>query len=314
MRLRPLGKTSISVSELALGTWGLSGDGYGAVPDAEQDRVIERARALGVTTFETADCYAAGDMERRLGKLLPDDGKTVVITKIGTDRDASPPRKRFDVAYLREALERSRDRLDRRSLDVVLLHGPSAQALGRDDLAGALDEWREAGLFRAWGVSAGGTEVARAALNRGVQVLSLAYNLLHASDLLDLAAAVRQEQTGIIAHSVLAYGLLAGHWSSEKTFAPGDHRADRWTPDELRRRLRQLSAIRPAVSGTIGTLRAVALRYVLQNDLVGTAVIGPKNQIQLDQLVREAGKQPPYLPPERLNALQARLRDHGVNI
>src|SRR5690606_39054510 len=83
MRLRPLGKTSISVSELALGTWGLSGDGYGAVPDAEQDRVIERARALGVTTFETADCYAAGDMERRLGKLLPDDGKTVVITKIG---------------------------------------------------------------------------------------------------------------------------------------------------------------------------------------------------------------------------------------
>jgi hypothetical protein len=34
--------------------------------------------------------------------------------------------------------------------------------------------------------------------------------------------------------------------------------------------------------------------------------------VQLDQLVREAGKEPPYLPEEKLAALGARLRQVGV--
>ena len=75
MRRRPLGKTGLSVTELSLGTWGLSGDGYGPVAESEQDKVIDRARALGVNLFETADGYAGGAMERRLGER---DRKSVV--------------------------------------------------------------------------------------------------------------------------------------------------------------------------------------------------------------------------------------------
>ena len=70
MRKRPLGSTGISVSELGLGTWGLSGDGYTAVPEVEQDAVIDRALALGVTLFETADSYGKGAMEKKLGERL----------------------------------------------------------------------------------------------------------------------------------------------------------------------------------------------------------------------------------------------------
>jgi aryl-alcohol dehydrogenase-like predicted oxidoreductase len=44
------------------------------------------------------------------------------------------------------------------------------------------------------------------------------------------------------------------------------------------------------------TLRAAALRFVLANPVVSSAVIGPRNRIQLDQLVREAGHGPEYLP------------------
>ena len=65
MRQRLLGATSLDVTELALGTWGLSGDGYGPVSEAEQDKVIDRALAMGIRLFETADCYAEGRMERR---------------------------------------------------------------------------------------------------------------------------------------------------------------------------------------------------------------------------------------------------------
>jgi aryl-alcohol dehydrogenase-like predicted oxidoreductase len=83
MRRRRLGKTGLEIPELCLGTWGLSGDAYGAVEETEQDQVIERALALGVTAFETADAYAKGAMESRLGRLLEKHDEAVVITKVG---------------------------------------------------------------------------------------------------------------------------------------------------------------------------------------------------------------------------------------
>src|SRR4051794_1558713 len=121
MRQRTLGKSGLSVSELALGTWGLSGDGYGAVAEVDQDKVIERALALGVTLFETADSYAKGAMESRLGERLADMKTAQIVTKIGTDRTQRPTVKCFDSAYLRAAFERSCERLKRSTIDLVLL-------------------------------------------------------------------------------------------------------------------------------------------------------------------------------------------------
>lgn len=314
MRRRPLGKTGMSVTELALGTWGLSGDAHSPVPEAEQDRVIDRARAVGIALFETADSYAHGAMERRLGQRLADDGTARIVTKIGTDRAAAIPRKRFDAPYLKEALERCHERLGRKVLDVVLLHNPSREALERDETCGVLIDAVAEKTLRAWGVSAGNVEVARSAIAKGSQVLSLTYNVLHSRDLGDLTSDIEQKEVGVLAHSVLAYGLLCGHWSSERAFPEGDHRAERWTPDELRRRIRQLDALRPLVGGEVVSLRAAALRWVLMNPEVSSAVIGPRNSLQLDQLVREAGKGPPYLPDAKLTALTNRLRQVGVEV
>ena len=83
MRRRPLGNTGMKVTELCLGTWGLSGDGYGPVNEAEQDRVIDRARALGIRLFETADSYAHGAMERRLGERLGEDWQVLDGLQVG---------------------------------------------------------------------------------------------------------------------------------------------------------------------------------------------------------------------------------------
>jgi len=312
MRKRPLGKTGMTVTELALGTWGLSGDGYGPVPEAEQDRVIDRARALGITLFETADSYAHGGMERRLGQRLENDSVARIVTKVGTDRESAVPRKHFDRAYVEQSVLRSAERLRREVIDVVLLHNPSEDAVERGEATGTLKELVEKGRVRAWGVSAGSVEVARAAIEQGAGVISLSFNVVHAGDLLSLAFDIERTEVGVLAHSVLAFGLLCGHWSGEKIFPEGDHRADRWTSDELRRRLRQLDALRPAVGGQVLTLRSAALRYVLNNTNVSSAVLGPRSTLQLDQLVREAGKGPPYLEPTALTALKNRMRTLGV--
>ncbi len=314
MRRRPLGKTGLDVTELGLGTWGLSGDGYGPVPESEQDRVIDRARALGITLFETADSYAHGGMERKLGERLKDDKRARIVTKIGTDRDAIPPKKRFDPEYLRAAVERSGERLGRDAIDVVLLHNPSEVAMQKREATALLSELKQSGKVRAWGVSAGTLDVASAAIEQGAQVLSLAYNALNQRELEQLSDVIDEADVGLLAHSVLGYGLLCGHWAPSKSFSLGDHRAERWVGDDLRRRIRQLDAIRPLIGGDVLSLRGGALRFVLHNERISAALLGPRNTVQLDQLVREAGKGPPYLEDDKLTALENRLRDVGVEV
>ena len=311
MRRRRLGKTGIDVSELALGTWGLSGEAYAPVTEAEVDRVLDRALMLDINLFETADVYGGGEIERRLGKRLPAQ-KTRIVTKIGTDLRSMPPRKRFDPTYLREALVRSRDRLQRDVIDVVLLHNPTMFALGSGEPTDCLAELKSDGLIGAWGVSAGSSEVAQAAITRGAEVIELAYNVFVARDLHALAADLAEREVGILARSVLAHGLLAGHWSGDREFDPADHRCQRWTRDELRRRITQLDAMRPLLSSQVPTLRSVAVRFVLSNELVSSAVLGPRSTNQLQQLVREAGFTPPYLPDQALLGLSERLHRLGV--
>jgi aryl-alcohol dehydrogenase-like predicted oxidoreductase len=312
MRHRSLGKTGLVVSELALGTWGLSGDAYGPVPESEQDAVVERARALGIDLFETADSYALGEMERRLGRLLGPDPTARFVTKIGTDRRMRPPRKRFDAGYLREAFDESRRRLCRDVIDVVLLHNPSANALARGEATGVLEELRATGALVAWGVSAGSAEVADAAIVAGTQVLQVAHHALSSAVLGSVAERVVERGIGVLARSVLAHGLLCGQWPPSKTFGPEDHRSERWSSYDLGRRLRQLDALRPVLGESVPTLRAAALRFVLANESVSSVVLGPRRRLQLDQLVREAGREPPYLSAAQLNELQQRLREAGA--
>lgn len=311
MRTRPLGQTGIDVSELSLGTWGLSGDAYGAVMEAEVDRTIDRALACGITLFDTADVYGRGAMEKKLGERLPPEG-VYVVTKLGTDLDATPPLKRFTAGYLRDAFERSRERLKRSKGLIVLLHNPTMVAMSTAEPFDTMRELKENKLIEAWGVSVGSVEVARASIAQGAAVIELAYNIYIARDLHDLAADLSESGAGVLARSVLAHGLLAGHWSAEREFYPGDHRAERWTREELRKRLSQLDALRPLVTAPVSTLRAAALRFVLSNQLVTSAVLGPRSSAQLDQLVREAGTEPPYLRDTALAELSSRLRNMGL--
>jgi aryl-alcohol dehydrogenase-like predicted oxidoreductase len=299
------------VSELSLGTWGLSGDGYGPVSEAVQDEVLQRARAYGITLYETADVYGRGAMERRLGKLFGADPAVTIVTKVGTDLEGMPKRKRFDAAYLRAACERSAERLARSKVDVLLLHNPAEQTLAADETVGVLGELKNEGKIGTWGVSAGSAPVARAALARGVEVLELAYNAFATADLDSLA--LTPGKVAVLARSVLAHGLLCGQWSETKIFAAGDHRGERWTVEQLRGRLTQLSALSSVVGGDVATPRAVALRFVLQNPVVSSAVIGPRNRVQLDQLVREAGQGPEYLTSSSLQRLRDQLARVGAN-
>jgi aryl-alcohol dehydrogenase-like predicted oxidoreductase len=297
---------------MALGTWGLSGDGYGPVEEGEQERVVARALEMGISLVDTADAYGAGRMERLLGRALRDRGDVVVVTKGGTDRGTSPARKRFDAAYLRERLEGSLRRLMRDRVDVYLLHNPSTAAVEAGEAIDALVDLKREGKVGHWGISAGDVATGRAALRRGAEVIELPYSLVHATDLHRLAGEIMVSGAGVLARSTLSYGLLAGHWPPGKAFPEGDHRAERWTPPEVDRRIEQLSSVRFLVHGDVPTMRAAAVRFVLSNNIVSCAVLGPRNVEQLEDIVREVGMGPIYLSDEDLMRIPRVLQAVGI--
>lgn len=315
MRKRSFAALRVETTELSLGTWGLSGEGYGPVSDSEADAVIDRAAELGVNLFETCDAYGHGAMESRLGQRLAGvDAPTYVVTRVGTDRsDTSGPKKNFEPGYLRDAVQRSTERLRRDRVDVVLLHNPATATVERGEATEALAELQSDGKIGAWGVSAGSREVAVAAVEAGAQVLSVPYNLFYSHVLNVVAAEIAMRGVTVLAHSVLAYGLLTAYWGAERTFDEGDHRRDRWTPASLRKRVEQLDVVRNMVGGKVVTPRAAALRFVLSNSLVTSAVLGPRTTAQLVQLVREAGSGPPYLPDKTLSDLPSKLVAVGIH-
>jgi aryl-alcohol dehydrogenase-like predicted oxidoreductase len=312
VRFRSLGKTGLRVSEMSLGTWGLSGDAYGPVDEASQEGVLRRALEMGMSTVETCDAYGSGRMEGLVGRALATRGDVVVVTKVGTDRTTSPPRKRFDAPYLRERVEASLRRLARERIDVCLLHNPSEVVFQGSEATDQLAELKNEGKIAHWGVSAGDVNVGRAALRAGAEVIELAYNLVQASDLHRLAGEVMVSGAGVLARSTLAYGLLGASWSAEKEFPSGDHRADRWTKPELERRLGQLAVLRFLVHGDVPTMRAAAVRYVLSNNIVSSAVLGPRTIEQIEDIVREVGMGPIYLSDDDLMRIPRALQAVGI--
>lgn len=317
MKKRPLGRTGLVVSEMGLGTWGLSGEAYGAVPPEQAEQVVRRALEIGFSLFDTADSYGAGKMEALLGRVvgsLPEQRRddVIIVTKIGTDRSTDPPHKRFDAEYIRAAAGRSLKRLKRKAIDVLLLHNPSVETVKTKETAFTMESLVKEGLIKKWGVAAGDDIVARTAMDQGAMVIELAYNLVHSIDLHRVAGDAMVTGAGILAHSPLAHGMLSGTWTKEREFAEGDHRQDRWTRLELERRLDQLEALRFLISGDVTTLRGAAVRFVLANPIVSSAILGPRTVEQLEQLVRETGAGPRYVPDEHLVKLPRVLSKQGI--
>jgi aryl-alcohol dehydrogenase-like predicted oxidoreductase len=317
VRTRHLGKTGLEVSELALGTWTLGGEAYGPVEEAEIDRTVARARELGITLIETADSYGHGEgrepIETRIGRLLERDEQVRFCTKGGNDLAGVPPRKRFDRMFLHRSAARSADRL-RRAPDLYLLHHPTVETLRRGEAIDALKELARDKVIKQWGVACGDAETVRAAIEAGAAVVELAYNLLHQRDLIEAGEEITSSGVGVLARSPLAYGLLCGIWPADKTFPEGDHRRDRWPPEDLHERLRQVAALRPLVHDEIHTLRSAALRFVLSNQLVSSCVVGVRGVAQLEANVRVIGTGPPYLSEDDLARVPTLLSHAGATI
>ena len=115
MQYRQIGGTGITVSTIGFGVWTVGTTWWGVKDRAVGINLLRRAYDLGVTFFDTADTYNAGDAEAILREALGDKRDSIVIgTKFGYDIYSNPESQGqqerphdWSPAYIRKALEGS---------------------------------------------------------------------------------------------------------------------------------------------------------------------------------------------------------------
>jgi aryl-alcohol dehydrogenase-like predicted oxidoreductase len=315
MIYRRLGRTGLMVSEAGFGGWAIGGEGWGDVRDEESLAALQKAFELGVNFFDTADVYGHGHSEELIGQALGEVRDRVLIaTKCGVDFSrGEPARHNFAPAYLREALQRSLERLRTTYIDVYQLHNPP-QKLAKDDRVWAtLSELKASGAVRFFGISAKAANDALAYLRaeresgepgRFGDTLQAPYNMIEQ----DAAAkgvfveAVRQDW-GVIARVPLASGLLAGKYAAGHYFPPSDWRS-MWKPATLAERVRRVEALR-FLARPGRSLAQTAIAFVLSEPAVSTVISGAKTPAQVEENVAASELAP--LTEEELRAAK------GVN-
>ncbi len=316
MIYRPLGRTGIQVSALALGsmTWGEQNS------EAEGFEQIQRAKAAGINFIDTAEMYpvppkaeTAGATETIIGNYFRRHGGRgdwILASKAAAPGNGIQHirggRNHFDRANLTAAVEASLRRLQTDYIDLYQLHWPDRQTnffgqLGYrhdpdahltpiEETLEALDELVRSGKIRHIGLSNetpwGVYRFLQLAQTRGwPRVVSIQnpYNLLNRSFEVGLAEMAIREEVGLLAYSPLAFGLLSGKYENGARPAKA-----RLTLFERFQRYNNPQA-RRAASAYVALAREhgvdpaqLALAYVTSRPFVTSNIIGATTLEQLD--------------------------------
>ena len=222
MELRTFGRTRRVVSSLGLGTWQMGGDEWGPRDDQLSIDVLRAAISHGITLVDTADVYGMGHSEELIGVAVPPGANMLLVTKIGWDIYTEPlvvggSRRRYDAAYLEHAAAEARRRLRRDRLDVCLLHNPTREDLSDGSALRVMRKLQARGWMSWVGASVGNEDDARAALEAGVDVLEVPFNVVRnwARFILPIASAAG---VAVVAREPFERGLLTGKYGPNATF------------------------------------------------------------------------------------------------
>ncbi len=266
---------------LGFGCWAIGGpfgrpgapSGWGEVDDDESIAAIRRGLELGVTFFDTADAYGTGHSEKILGKALAGDRDRVAIaTKFGNTFDEGTGMMTgvdLSTAYIRRACEASLRRLGTDRIDLYQCHVADLDAEQSEPVIHALEELREDGLIRGFGISTHDPDVAAPwAAHEGCNGLQHALNVLEdAPQMLELTAS---HGLASLAQRPLAMGLLSGKFDDRTRLPSDDVRASgaawltAFDPEGRPRRefLDALAAIRETLTADGRTLVQGALGWL----------------------------------------------------
>ncbi|SFW78172.1 aldo/keto reductase [Amycolatopsis australiensis] len=296
MHTRPLGRTGIRVSAYALGTMMFGPHGN---PDHDECvRIVHQALDGGINFVDTADVYGGdGESERIVGKALRGRRDDVVLaTKGNGPMGADPNRCGNSRRWLVRAVEDSLRRLGVDHIDLYQVHHPEP-GTDIEETLGALTDLLRSGKVRAIGHSnLPPSEIAEAqwvAERRGLARFRTEqphYSILNRGVEREVLPVCERYGLGVLVWSPLAMGLLAGRLrkgGGEQASAGRLHWARRHMTDE--RKLDVVEALVPLAAEAGVPLAHLALAFVTAHPAVTSAIIGPRTERQLADLLTGAG-------------------------
>jgi aryl-alcohol dehydrogenase-like predicted oxidoreductase len=307
MPMRTLGRTGVQVSRLGLGTMVLGA--WGNRDRAECLRIIGRALDAGINLVDTADMYAAGENEEIVGEALRGRRDDVVLaTKFHHPMGDDPNRRGNSRRWIVRAVEESLSRLGTDRIDLYQMHRPDPLT-DISESVDALTDLVRAGKILAWGTStfaaADLVEACWAADRRGVagpHSEQPPYSLLCRGIERDVLPTCARHGIGVLVWSPLSGGWLTGKYRREDPAPAGSRAAtnpDHFDGDNPVKfdAVERLSAIASEAGIPLAHL---ALAWATEHPAVTSALIGPRTEAQLDELIGAADV---TLAPEVLDAI-----------
>lgn len=241
MRYQTLGNSDLSVSVVALGTWGLGGGSVWSDHDstaAEAKRLLDACKDFGINYIDTAPVYGTGESERLLGEALKGRRHDFVLqTKCSLNwrneggnfhysRDGYTVNNDTRAAAIRRDVEDSLKRMQTDYLDSVIVHYV-CRDFPVEETVGALEELIRAGKIRAYGLSNSQPSdlTAYQTANGHVSVVQEFFSILSPFHGRDYFKACRPYNTTFQTYGVLEEGFLTSPAFMERTFKKTDIRS-----------------------------------------------------------------------------------------
>ncbi|MDF3288750.1 aldo/keto reductase family protein [Streptomyces silvisoli] len=312
MEHRHLGRSGLLISEIAYGNWLTHGS---QVEEDTATDCVHAALDAGITTFDTADVYAATRAETVLGRALKGERREglEIFTKVYWPTGPGPNDRGLCRKHLLESIDNSLRRLQTDYVDLYQAH--------RFDRFTPLEETMEAfadivhqGKAHYIGVSEWTADQIRRAhaLARELRIPLVSsqpqYSMLWRVIEPEVIPACAELGIGQIVWSPIAQGVLTGKYQPGQRPPQGSRATDdkggadfisRFLRDEV---LERVQALRPLAAEAGLSLAQLAVAWVLQNPNVSAAIVGASRPEQVGENAKASGVR---LEPE----LMARINE-----
>jgi aryl-alcohol dehydrogenase-like predicted oxidoreductase len=232
LEYRKNNSSSINLSEIGFGAWGIGGKtegptSYGDVQHKTAIDALKLALNNGITYYDTSNVYGDGKSEKRIADAFSSIRDEVVIgTKAGLVSYASKPQ--FDVKSLESSIHSSLSRLKTEYIDILYLHNITINELESEkELITFIEGLKSDGKIRALGLSLPSLNSAKHLIEIfNPDFLQFNFNMMDWR-LVDEGYLDFCELKGcsIVARTPLAGGFLTGDITSKTTFISSDHRS-----------------------------------------------------------------------------------------
>jgi len=290
MRIRPLGRSGLRVSELCLGAMTFGMPGWGC-DETESLRLVDRFLDAGGNFIDTADAYSGSISEEICGKAMTGRRTEIVLaTKCTMPVGSGANDKGASRKHIREACDASLRRLKTDYVDLYQIHCEDLWTPLEETVA-ALDDLVRAGKvlyvgasnFRAYRLMKALAIADRAGRARFVS-LQPQYNLIVRTIEREHFALCQEEGIGILSWSPLAAGMLTGkvtrdHKPPESRLGQRDMEFYRFYFSERGHRI--VDVLKECATEAGCTPAQLALAWQLTKPEITSVIIGARTQQQL---------------------------------